>query len=136
MRRARWRRRPSPTEPNPTPEIPPLNPPMATYPSEGDARRKDAVARSRRRAIRAADRAQKDRWPSGLRHTLGKRAWCNSHRGFESRPVRQRVHVTFTRNTNIAKRPRKRGVWITLLSAQRATNTGLSGGPYAAGLQN
>lgn len=29
-----------------------------------------------------------DRWPSGLRHTLGKRAWCNSHRGFESRPVR------------------------------------------------
>src|SRR5437868_4735747 len=88
MRRARWRRRPSPTEPNPTPEIPPLNPPMATYPSQGDARRKDAVARSRRRAIRAADRAQKDRWPSGLRHTLGKRAWCNSHRGFESRPVR------------------------------------------------
>ena len=32
-----------------------------------------------------------DRWPSGLRHTLGKRAWCNSHRGFESRPVRQSI---------------------------------------------
>ena len=56
----------------------------------------DAVAPSRDHGIRAPNQlgSAKDRWPSGLRHTLGKRAWCNSHRGFESRPVRQVFIVT------------------------------------------
>jgi hypothetical protein len=46
----------------------------------------------------AQEGRSQDRWPSGLRHTLGKRAWCNSHRGFESRPVRQRrVFIAYMR---------------------------------------
>jgi hypothetical protein len=60
------------------------------------AARGKAVARPVHHAITAAHSPSEalaqegqDRWPSGLRHTLGKRAWCNSHRGFESRPVRQ-----------------------------------------------
>ena len=31
-----------------------------------------------------------ERWMSGLSHTPGKRAWGYTHRGFESRPFRQR----------------------------------------------
>ena len=30
-----------------------------------------------------------ERWLSGRRHTLGKRAYVNAYRGFESRPLRQ-----------------------------------------------
>ena len=30
-----------------------------------------------------------ERWMSGLSHTPGKRAWGKTHRGFESRPLRQ-----------------------------------------------
>ena len=33
--------------------------------------------------LRRADRTQRDRWPSGLRHTLGKRAWCQYPAGFQ-----------------------------------------------------
>ena len=31
-----------------------------------------------------------ERWLSGRRHTLGKRAYVNAYRGFESRPLRQK----------------------------------------------
>lgn len=31
-----------------------------------------------------------ERWMSGLSHTPGKRAWGYTHRGFESRLLRQR----------------------------------------------
>ena len=33
-----------------------------------------------------------ERWMSGLSHTPGKRAWGKTHRGFESRPLRQIWH--------------------------------------------
>src|SRR5882672_8041705 len=78
-----------------------IDPPNGgAHPSQAGPPGEDAVARANRHAIRAADlpsealatEGSQDRWPSGLRHTLGKRAWCNSHRGFESRPVRH-AHV-------------------------------------------
>lgn len=31
-----------------------------------------------------------ERWLSGRRHTLGKRAYANTYRGFESRPLRHK----------------------------------------------
>jgi hypothetical protein len=31
-----------------------------------------------------------ERWMSGLSHTPGKRAWGKTHRGFESRLLRQK----------------------------------------------
>ena len=36
-------------------------------------------------------RYKKERWPSGLRYLLGKQAYEQSYRGFESPPFRQRI---------------------------------------------
>ena len=57
-----------------------------------------------------------DRWPSGLRHTLGKRAWCNSHRGFESRPVRQHNRSDTLSHWFFDSRPRQLAFRSWLLS--------------------
>ena len=38
-----------------------------------------------------------ERWLSGRRHTLGKRAYVNAYRGFESRPLRQSKPKSNTR---------------------------------------
>ena len=44
------------------------------------------------------------------RATIAKRAWCNSHRGFESRPVRQSpIRLRLIRS----HRRRGRGTWAT-----------------------
>ena len=45
---------------------------------------------------------------SGLSHTPGKRAWGNTHRGFESRPLRQFPNESTSGNCSTPHRTRLR----------------------------
>src|SRR5262249_10172904 len=44
----------------------------------------------------------RERWPSGLRRTLGKRVYGKPYRGFESHSLRQRFHVRDSINKRIS----------------------------------
>ena len=51
-----------------------------------------------------------ERWPSGLRRTLGKRVYFNEYRGFESHSLRHivdTISLSFTHHSRTRKFPRK-----------------------------